>query len=508
MSTDPLRVPRRLPVRMTDTELLAALRAGDPAAFPELCARHEPALRRFARSILRARPAVVDDVVQESLLRAHRALRRDDRHIEVRPYLFRLVRNCCLDEIARSRTDSVALHLLHPGDEPASTDSVHSVFERRNRLTTTLADVADLPESQRHALLRREIDGLTHEQVAAELGVTPGASRSLVLRARETLTRAAAARGADCEDVRADLLRAHDARRRASVSALRHVASCSRCRAFRTALKHDRRSLRVLAPPAFLLGSALFGGKAIGLVTGASKPAGVKAAAVLTAAALAAGGAYELHTQVFGPGARAPISVVGVALPGRPAERRPTAARAHRARHHAGQAAAVRPGGARDAHVPAGHARRRAGPRGGGRALARFRRRHDHRRQLHRGRAVRQHRARRGQDGRGRDPLPPAGPDGLGARRTGHAPRRAPRPRLPAPRRPQPVGARRRERHRDLAPAAGRAGQPPRMAARTDRRRAHGVGPRARDLLRPRRHDEDQGHHRDPRLARGGLCAA
>jgi hypothetical protein len=72
----------------------------------------------------------------------------------------------------------------------------------------------------------------------------------------------------------------------------------------------------VLAPPALLLGGALFGGKAIGLVTGASKPAGVKAAAVLTAAALAAGGAYELNTQVFGPGQRAPISVVGVALPG------------------------------------------------------------------------------------------------------------------------------------------------------------------------------------------------
>jgi RNA polymerase sigma factor (sigma-70 family) len=318
VSTEPLRpgTSRRLPVRMTDTELLAALRAGHPGAFPELCARHEPALRRTARGILRANPAVVDDVVQESLLRAHRALRRDDRHIEVRPYLFRLVRNCCLDEIARSRTDSVALHLLHPGQEPASTESVHALLERRDRLTTTLADVADLPESQRHALLRREIDGLTHEQVAAELGVSPGASRSLVLRARETLTRAAAARGADCEDVRADLLRAHDARHRASVSALRHVASCSQCRAFRAALKHDRRTLRVLAPPSLLLGGALFGGKAVGLLTGASKPAGVKAAAVITAAVVAAGGAYELNTQVFGPGERAPVSAVGVALPG------------------------------------------------------------------------------------------------------------------------------------------------------------------------------------------------
>ena len=446
--------------------------------------------------------------MQESLLRAHRALRRDDRHIDVRPYLFRLVRNCCLDEIARSRTDSVALHLLHPGDEPASTESVHTLLERRDRLTTTLADVADLPESQRHALLRREIDGLTHEQVAAELGVSPGASRSLVLRARETLTRAAAARSADCEDVRADLLRAHDARRRASVSALRHVASCSRCRAFRTALKHDRRSLRVLAPPAFLLGGALFGGKAIGLVTGASKPAGIKAAAVLTAAALAAGGAYELQTQVFGPGERAPISAAGVALPG-------------------GQLSAGQPLPAHTALVTKQVRLPRSGPVApatlgvpAGMRVAGL--------------------------------VPEAG---TGARTVSTPPRSsAPAPSRacssPAPgptrgrtvevailcRQPDPTGSVRaapatrrgvplvhacrrraalsrsargaRARHGDLAPAAGRAGQPPRMAARTDRRRAHGLGPRGRDVLRPRRHDEDQGHHRDPRLARGGLCAA
>jgi RNA polymerase sigma factor (sigma-70 family) len=301
---------------MTDTELLAALRAGDPGAFAEICSRHEAVLRRFARRILRSDPAVVDDVIQESLLRAHRALLRDDRHIEVRPYLFRLVRNCCLDEISRVRTDSVALHLLHPGDEPSSRDSSHTLFERRDRLTTTLADLAGLPESQRHALLRREIDGLTHEQVAAELGVSAGASRSLVLRARETLTRAAAARGADCEDVRADLLRAHDARRRAPAAALRHVAGCSGCRAFRSALKDDRRALRILAPLPLLLGGALAAGKLTGLLVGASKPAGLKAGAVATLAVVAAGGAYELRTRVFEAGDRAPIAVSGVALPG------------------------------------------------------------------------------------------------------------------------------------------------------------------------------------------------
>jgi RNA polymerase sigma factor (sigma-70 family) len=226
--------------RCSDTELLTALRTGDDAAFAALCARHEPALRRYAAHILRARPAIVDDVVQESLLRAHRALRRDERHLEVRPYLYRLVRNCCLDELARVRTDSVPLHLLQPHDEPSGGDSPEVAFEARDRFDTTLTDLAQLPEAQRHALVRRELDGLSHEQVAAELGITPGASKSLVYRARETLTRAQTARDAHCQDVRFALLRAHDAKRRAPMNALRHVAGCSDCRA---QLKGGRRAL-------------------------------------------------------------------------------------------------------------------------------------------------------------------------------------------------------------------------------------------------------------------------
>jgi RNA polymerase sigma factor (sigma-70 family) len=295
---------------MTDTELVAALRAGDGDAFAVLCARHQPPLRRYAAHILRARPAIVDDVVQESLLRAHRALRRDERHIEVRPYLYRLVRNCCLDELARVRTDSVPLHMLHPSDEPSGADTPHGRLEQRDRLDATLADLATLPDTQRHALVRRELDGLTHEQVAAELGITPGASKSLVYRARETLTRAEAARDAHCEDVRFALLRAHDAKRRAPMAALRHAATCSHCRAFRAQLKGGRRALGVLIPVPVL------GGILGGALLGVSKPVAVKTVAVGAAAIATAGGAYELQARVFRAGDSTPIAVTGVALPG------------------------------------------------------------------------------------------------------------------------------------------------------------------------------------------------
>src|SRR3954451_25232942 len=119
VSTEPL--PRLAVVwrpldRSTDDELVARFRAGDEPAFAVLCERHAADLNRYALRILRTRPALAEDVVQEGLLRAHRALLRDDRHIQARPYLFRLVRNCCLDELSRARTDAVPLHLLRGED--------------------------------------------------------------------------------------------------------------------------------------------------------------------------------------------------------------------------------------------------------------------------------------------------------------------------------------------------------------------------------------------------------
>lgn len=305
MSAEPLLV-RRPYARAGDTQLVAAFRAGDEGAFGALTARHEPALRRYARGILRAQPGLAEDVVQEALMRAHRALRRDDRHVQVRPYLFRVVRNCCLDELGRLRTDSVALHLLTPGDEPAALGaSPHEQTVARDATLTALADVADLPASQRHALVRREIDGVTHEELARELGVSVQATKNLVFRARENLARTAEARDAACADVRHDLLVAHDRRRRPPMAALRHAALCKDCRHFRTALKSGRRRLAVLAP-----GPAMLGLVAV-LVGGSKAKTGAAAATVI-----AAGGVYSLETRVFRTGAPAPIAVEAVAVPG------------------------------------------------------------------------------------------------------------------------------------------------------------------------------------------------
>ena len=298
-----------------DQELIARFRAGDDAAFGVIYDRYQPKLVGFARKILAGSPGNAEDVVQEAMLRTSMALRRDERHIELKPWLYRVTRNSALDELSRVRTDAVALDeeaglQLHA---PASSQP-EAAAEGRSRIRQVLGDMALLPETQRHALIRREVDGISHEQLAAELGTTTNATKKLVMRARINLVKAEEARSSDCVPVRDDLLRAHDDGRRASAATYRHIATCKACRSFRAGLKDTRKAAAILLPGPLLL-------IALGVVTSkaAASGAAAKGVAVKTGAAAATGvaavGAIGLvGLQVYSAGDPAPQALASPAL--------------------------------------------------------------------------------------------------------------------------------------------------------------------------------------------------
>jgi RNA polymerase sigma factor (sigma-70 family) len=300
---------------MDDQQLIAAYRAGDDAAFTQIHERHHAALERYARKILGRSGEHAEDVVQEAMLRASRALRRDDRHIELRPWLYRLTRNTSLDELARVRTDSVDLDDAEAWGVLRAPESSEpeAVVERRGRVRDLLGDMASLPAQQRHALLRREVDGVSHAALAVELGVSPQATKNLVHRARTNLVKQQAARSRDCDAVRADLLEAHDEGHRASAANYRHLASCADCRGFRGGLRDTRRAAAILMPAPLMV-------VAFGLLTGKAAAATAKGAMVKTAATAAAGvaitaGAVGVGVQVFKAGDPAPQAAKSRALP-------------------------------------------------------------------------------------------------------------------------------------------------------------------------------------------------
>ena len=294
---------------MTDEQLIRRLRAGDETAFEQIHARYRARLTAFARKLLRDARDSADDVVQESLWRAHRALLRDDRPIALRAWLFTLVRNGCLDEIARVRADHVVLGAA--GHEPAS--DLHAppaVHERKTRLADAVALIAKLPSEQRHALLRHAVDGASHDQVGAELGVSQLASRSLVRRARLNLAKQTAARDERCDAVRGDLLQAHERGHRASAHSYRHLGGCASCRAYSRSLRLSRQALAMMVPGPALL-AALLGTKAGFSLAGAGKLQVATVATITATSALGAG------TLVFGAGDPSPVDARSPVLPGR-----------------------------------------------------------------------------------------------------------------------------------------------------------------------------------------------
>ena len=299
----------------TDQQLIAGFRAGDDAAFAQSFERYRPARVRYGEKILKSSPGSAEDVDQEAMLRTSLALRRDERHIEIKPWLYRVTRNSALDELSRLRTDSVALDddEVHLELRAAPSTEPEVAAEGRSKIRSVLSDISHLPETQRHALIRREIDGISHADLANELGTTTQATKNLVLRARTNLVKAEEARSEDCVAVRNDLLEAHDEGRRASASTYRHLAGCKACRHFRSGLKDTRKAAAILLPgPLLLIAFGVLTGKAA--ASTAAKGAAAKVGATAAAGALATAGVVSVGVTTFGPGDPSPQAVDSPAL--------------------------------------------------------------------------------------------------------------------------------------------------------------------------------------------------
>jgi RNA polymerase sigma factor (sigma-70 family) len=297
--------------RPDDAELARRVAAGDAAAFASLDERHRKPLIRYARTLLRRSEHDAEDVVQDVLIRAHDALRAGGGPEELRPWLYRLVRNRAIDEVRRARWGDEALgdEALLAGDERADPDAM---LRRKETIRRLVDDLADLPVRQRTALLAREVDGLSPEAVAAQLDVSVAAAQMLATRARENLVKAREARDADCLDVRAALLEAHERGVRPSEHALRHVKGCDACAAYQKDLRKLSKQLQALNP---IVGLPLLAGVA-NLIGGGKTAAVAAGAAALVIAAT--GGVLVLSSDTIESGEAAPFELKGVqALVGR-----------------------------------------------------------------------------------------------------------------------------------------------------------------------------------------------
>src|SRR5947199_2201346 len=241
----------------SEERLISSTRRGNQAAFEVLVSRYQGRLLAFCRHLLGSREDA-EDVLQEVMAAAFNAILADDRPINVRPWLYRIARNRSLNHLRRIQAVGVASMDVHLSDNGASTaDKVHE----REEFRVLVDDIQELPETQRTALVLREMDALSYEQIAEAMETTVSSVKSLLVRARVSLAEAAEARLLSCDEVRIELAEvAEGLRRRPGPLVRRHLRSCKRCMIFRTQLRQTNKALAALFPigPALMLKNLLF----------------------------------------------------------------------------------------------------------------------------------------------------------------------------------------------------------------------------------------------------------
>ena len=164
----------------SDQRLSDLFRRGVDPAFDELVERYRASLTAFAAAIVGSSRA--EDVVQDSLVKAHRAMAAEEVE-EPRAWLYRVVRNTALNEIRDGKKHE---HAELSGTELAGLTPEREV-ESREEFKALVTALAALPEAQRQAIVDRELGGYTHDEIARELEVSTGATKQLIFRARNGL---------------------------------------------------------------------------------------------------------------------------------------------------------------------------------------------------------------------------------------------------------------------------------------------------------------------------------
>jgi RNA polymerase sigma factor (sigma-70 family) len=307
----------------SDERLIALTRRGHHGAFEALVQRYQPRLLAFCRHMLGSQEDA-EDVLQEVFTAAFNAMRADDRPINARPWLYRIARNRSLN------------HLRRP--QPAGQDSM-DVFERDGGISTAdtvhkreefrqiVSDVGELPETQRTALLLREIDALSYDQIAEAMDTTVPSVKSLLVRARVSLAEAAEARLLTCAEVRIELGQVAEGLTRTTAPLRRHLRTCDRCRTFRAELRKTTRALAAVYPlgplvffkKLWLAKAGLGGAGAAGAAAGGGATAGssgVAGVAMTAAGGITAGGAVSAGVSTLASKAAAGVAAALIVTAG------------------------------------------------------------------------------------------------------------------------------------------------------------------------------------------------
>ena len=179
----------------SDAALMLRLAAGDEACFTFLAEKYHRPMIHFLFRMVR-NEAVAEELAQEVFLRVYRSRESYRAEAKFSTWLYRIATNLAVNYARDTRRERGAqtVYLDAPDEETGTTPdvaderpNVEQRLLRRERMAAIRAQVMDLPERQRAAVLMHKYQGLDYRQIGEVLKLSESATKSLLFRAYQTL---------------------------------------------------------------------------------------------------------------------------------------------------------------------------------------------------------------------------------------------------------------------------------------------------------------------------------
>jgi len=180
--------------RDVDAELVARVQRGDKRAFDLLVLKYQRKIMRLLARLIRD-PAEIEDVAQEAFIKAYRALPQFRGDSAFYTWLYRIAINTARNWHSASMRRPVTLNAIEndEGETFSQIDNLtdnstpESMMASREIVETVNAAMNALPDELRTAIVLREIEGMSYEDIAQSMGCPIGTVRSRIFRAREAI---------------------------------------------------------------------------------------------------------------------------------------------------------------------------------------------------------------------------------------------------------------------------------------------------------------------------------
>ncbi|WP_346731665.1 RNA polymerase sigma factor RpoE [Hydrogenophilus thiooxidans] len=185
------------PRSLTDAALVARVQAGDQAAFGLLVEKYRRRVERLIARLVHD-PAEVEDLAQETFIKAYRAINAFRGESAFYTWLYRIALNTAKNHLVSAKREVMTTSTTQDNDEGESfdllegqgTDDTPERLLLSQEIARTVEEaMAELPEELRTAIQLRELEGLSYEAIAEAMGCPIGTVRSRIFRAREAIAR-------------------------------------------------------------------------------------------------------------------------------------------------------------------------------------------------------------------------------------------------------------------------------------------------------------------------------